>query len=78
MEGYVPYGWQFRDEDVFVPSERSKGLNCFGLLSRGNDFHFKTCMSNIDSDFIINFFENFSRHLKRMTVIVLDNGVAVK
>jgi transposase len=74
MEGYVPYGWQFRDEDVFVPSERSKGLNCFGLLSRSNDFYFKTSMSNIDSDFIIEFFENFSRHLKRMTVVVLDNA----
>lgn len=74
MESYVPYGWQFKDEEVFMPSERSKGLNCFGLLSRGNDFHFKTSTSNIDSDFIIEQFEDFSRHLKRTTVIVLDNA----
>lgn len=23
-EGYVPYGWQFRDEDVYVPSQKHK------------------------------------------------------
>lgn len=74
MESYVPYGWQFKDEEVFMPSERSKGLNCFGLLSRSNEFYFKTSTSNIDSDFIIEQFENFSWNLKRITVIVLDNA----
>ncbi|MGN1218233.1 MAG: IS630 family transposase, partial [Phocaeicola sp.] len=30
-EGYVPYGWQFRDEDVYIPSERGLRLNIFGM-----------------------------------------------
>jgi hypothetical protein len=27
----VPYGWQFVDEDVFMPSTQSGGLNCFAF-----------------------------------------------
>lgn len=74
MEGYVPYGWQFSDEDVFVPCEKSQGLNCFGLLSRTNEFHFSTTSSTIDSQFVIEQLEDFSFRLERMTVVVLDNA----
>ena len=74
MEGYVPYGWQFVDEDVFVPCEKSLGLNCFGLLSRANEFHFSTTSSTIDSQFVIEQLEDFSFRLERMTVVVLDNA----
>lgn len=35
-EGYVPYGWQFPDEEVYVPSQRGFRLNIFGLISRKN------------------------------------------
>jgi hypothetical protein len=37
-EGYVPYGWQFFGEDVYVPSERAKRLNIFGMTGRDNHF----------------------------------------
>ena len=36
-EPCIPYGWQFADEDVFMPPEKSGGVNCFALLSRSND-----------------------------------------
>jgi transposase len=74
MESYVPYGWQFRGEDVFMPSEKSKGLNCFGLLSRSNEFYFKTSTTNINSAFVIEQLENFSKALGTITVVVLDNA----
>lgn len=32
----VPYAWQFKDEEVSMPSEQGKGINCFALLSRDN------------------------------------------
>ncbi|HEX8246889.1 MAG TPA: hypothetical protein VF599_01800 [Pyrinomonadaceae bacterium] len=32
----IPYGWQFRDEEVFMPSSKGGGLNCFALLKRNN------------------------------------------
>jgi hypothetical protein len=29
-EGYVPYGWQFPEEEVFVGSQKGYRLNVFG------------------------------------------------
>lgn len=70
----MPYGWQFFDEDVFVPCEKSQGLNCFGLLSRTNGFCFSTTTNTIDSQYLVEQLEGFSFGLKRMTVVVLDNA----
>lgn len=74
MEPCVPYGWQFKDDDVFMPSAKSKGLNCFGLLSRSNQFHFKTTLGKITSEFILEQLERLSFTIKKMTVVVLDNA----
>ncbi|EEX18283.1 hypothetical protein HMPREF0973_01834, partial [Prevotella veroralis F0319] len=38
MDGYVPYGWQFRSEDVYIPSERGLRLNIFGMIDRSNRY----------------------------------------
>jgi transposase len=74
LEPCVPYGWQFPDEDVFMPSVKGKGLNCFGLLARDNRFYFKTTTHTITSHFIFDYLESFSLKLKKQTVIVLDNA----
>ena len=73
-EGYVPYGWQFKDEKVVVPVAKGKKLNCFGLLSRQNDLIFNTTPENIDADFILQQLENLSRNIRKQTVVVLDNA----
>ncbi|MFT5647690.1 MAG: hypothetical protein ACI976_002384, partial [Aureispira sp.] len=36
-EGYVPYGWQFDDEDVYVESQKGEKMNYFGILTKSND-----------------------------------------
>lgn len=36
VNAVVPYGWQFPDEDVFMPSTQGAGLNCFAFLQRNN------------------------------------------
>jgi len=38
MEPCVPYGWQFRDEEVAMPSSYGRGMNCFALLTRESGF----------------------------------------
>ena len=73
-EGYVPYGWQFKDEKVVVPVAKGKTLNCFGLLSRQNELIFSTTTQNIDSDFILEQLEKISFTIRKETVIVLDNA----
>lgn len=74
MEPCIPYGWQFKDEDVFMPSEKGKGLNLFGLLRRDNDFIFKTTGDKIDSDFVTQQLETLAFSIQKTTVIVLDNA----
>jgi transposase len=74
LEPCVPYGWQFPDEDVFMPSAKGKGLNCFGLLSRTNKLMFSTTTQNITSSFVFEYLERLSFMLKKPTVIVLDNA----
>lgn len=73
-EAYVPYGWQFKDEDVFMPSSKGAGLNCFALLKRTSECLFKTTQEKITSDFIIEQFERLSFTIRKLTVVVLDNA----
>lgn len=72
--GYVPYGWQFKDEKVGIKVIHGKQINCFGILSRDNKLVFQTTTQSINSDFIISFMEKFSFEIKKKTVIILDNA----
>jgi transposase len=74
MEPCVPYGWQFKDEDVFMPSAKGKSLNCFGVLSRDNRLHFRTTTAKVTSDFVLDQLEQLAFSLSKLTVIVLDNA----
>lgn len=73
-QGYVPYGWQFKDEKVGVPCVHGRGINCFGLLSRYNQLLFATTEDAITADFVVEQLERLSFSLKKQTVVVLDNA----
>ncbi len=74
MEPCVPYGWQFKGEEVFMPSAKGAGLNCFALLTRANDLLFETTRQRITSGFIVEQLERLSFSIKKTTVLVLDNA----
>jgi transposase len=74
MEPCVPYGWQFKDEEVFMPAAKGAGLNCFALLTRANDLVFETTRQRVTSQFIVEQLERLSFSIERMTVVVLDNA----
>jgi len=74
LEPCVPYAWQFRDEQVSMPSGKGKGTNCFALLSRDNRALIEATCENITARFIYEQFEWFSCGLKNLTVVVLDNA----
>ena len=74
LEPCIPYAWQFKDEDIAIPSERGGGLNCFALLSRTNCCHFKTTPERITGSWVREELERFSWTLSRQTVVVLDNA----
>lgn len=72
--GYVPYGWQFPDEDVCIFSEKAYKLNCFALISRENACRWETTESNIDAQFVLEYLERFSFQIRKETFVVLDNA----
>ena len=72
--GYVPYGWQFKDENISIKSAKGKSINCFGMITRDNQFEYATTYETINSNFIIEQIDRFSYGLKKHTVIVLDNA----
>jgi transposase len=74
LEPSVPYGWQFPDEKVSMPTQKGNGLNCFALLKRNNQCLIETTQENINGQFILERLENLSINLKKPTVIVLDNA----
>ena len=74
LEPLVPYGWQFPDEEVFMPSAKGNGLNCFALLSRTNQCLVKTSEQTFSAQFILEQFETLSFNVRKLTVVVLDNA----
>jgi hypothetical protein len=73
-EGYVPYGWQFKEEKVSIPSGKGYKINLFGLISRTNQWYWAGSEKNIDSQFIIEHLDRFSFTLVKETFLVLDNA----
>ena len=73
-EGYVPYGWQFKDESVCIEVAKGQRLNCFGLISRQNQLHYATTEDSITATFVVNQLETLSWQLSKPTVVVLDNA----
>ena len=74
IEPCIPYGWQFPNEEVFMPAQKGGGLNCFALLTRNNQCLIETSQTTMTSQFIFERFENLSVRLRKLTVIVLDNA----
>ena len=73
-EGYVPYGWQFRDEKVGILSEKGYGVNILGFISRDNRCHFTSTEENINASFVLSYLDNLSLNITKQTFIVLDNA----
>ena len=73
-EGYTPYGWQFPDEDIYIPVEKGYRINLWALINRKNRIHWATTEQNIDANFVFNQLETLSFQIQKPTVAVLDNA----
>lgn len=72
--GYVPYGWQYKDEDVYIPAAKAARLNIFGMITRRNDHKGFTTQKSINADKVVEYLDAMSFTVKKKTVIVLDNA----
>jgi len=73
-QGYVPYGWQFKNEEVSVASDRGKRINVFGIFNRASQFHYWIEHGSINADKVLSILDEFSWRIKRPTVLVLNNA----
>jgi len=73
-EGYVPYGWQFPDEDIYIPVEKGYKINIWGLITRYNQNHWAATEQNIDARFVFEQLETLSFQIQKQTVVMLDNA----
>ena len=73
-QGYVPYGWQFPDEEVFVAAQKGSRVNCRALISRDNECHWATTCGTINAAFVGEKLDALSLTILVPTVVVLDNA----
>ena len=73
-EGYVPYGWQLKGEDVSVPSQRVARLNIFGMITRDNRYEGFITEGRMTADKVVSFLDDFSFRISKDTFVVLDNA----
>ena len=74
LEPCVPYGWQFADEAVSMPTAKGKGINCFGLFTRSNQAVIAVSENSITAEFVVEQLEKLSFSIEKITVVVLDNA----
>lgn len=74
LEPPVPYAWQFPDEQLEMPSSKSRRLNVLGFLSPDMDFHSFVFESSITSDVVIACFDWLSGQITQDTWVVIDNA----
>jgi len=74
LQPYVPYAWQFKGEQVGMPSTSGGRMNCFALLSRNNDCVWEVTQERITASWISERLDRLSFSVKRLTVVVLDNA----
>jgi hypothetical protein len=73
-KGCVPYGWQFPDENIYIPVEKGYKINVWAIITRKNKIHSTITEQNIDADFVFNQLETISLKIQKPTVIALDNA----
>jgi len=76
LQPSVPYAWQPEGETLEIPSRRSQQVNVLGFLSLSSFFVPFTVEGTIDTDVVIACFEAFSKLIKRLTIVVIDNASA--
>ncbi|MDR0961280.1 MAG: transposase [Mediterranea sp.] len=59
---------------LYIPSERAKRLNIFGMIDRDNCFKGFCTSESIDAQKVVDFLDKYSFRVKKKTFVVLDNA----
>ena len=71
---YVPYAWQIKGETIEIPTARSKNINVAGFFSKKNQFIHYCSQTSINSEKLIEIFNNFALKTTKKTIVIMDNA----
>lgn len=74
LQSQVPYAYQPIGETLKIPSSQSKRLNIVGCFNTRNQLHAFSFECPIDADIVVACLDEFSQHLIKDTVLILDNS----
>ena len=71
----IPYAWQPLGSVIEVPtSAHNKRINVLGFLTRHNALFPYIMEGRVDTDVVIECFEQFSQHIQKRSYVFLDNA----
>ena len=70
----IPYGWISINEDIELPSSKSKTFSVLGFMNRANDLHPYIFDCSINSEVVIACFDNFAEKITTKTIVIIDNA----
>lgn len=70
----VPYAWQIKCETIEIPTARSKNINVAGFFSKKNQFIHYYSETSINSEKLIEIFNDFALKTTKKTVVIIDNA----
>jgi transposase len=70
----IPYGWQEKNGQVIIKDVEGKRKNVMGIMNIRNELYYQQYETSITSEDVIEFLDNFSKNLKRRTVVLLDQA----
>ena len=76
LDSNIPYYWSPIGNPVEIPSNRfAKRINVLGFLNTKNNHLFsKTTITKVDTQVVIDFFNDFVNQITKTTVVILDNA----
>ena len=74
LEPCIPYAWQEIGKTIEIPSSKSRRLNVLGFVDRTCHFESHVFEGSINSEVVINCFNEFSKKLDKKTVVLIDNA----
>lgn len=76
LNSNIPYRWSDVGKPATIPSNRfSKRINVLGFLNtKIKDIFYKMTTDKVDTDIVINFFDDFAKQIKKTTICILDNA----
>jgi hypothetical protein len=74
LDPSMPYAWQEPGTVIEIPARKDGRMNVLGFMNRKNDLHPFIFEQSVHTGVVIACFEEFSKTLKKKTVVVMDNA----